>query len=45
MFAPRRAYDWRVALTLTQQGVTEFATVNTKDFQDFGFTRVWNPLI
>ncbi len=21
-----------------------FATVNAKDFRDFGFTRVWNPL-
>jgi hypothetical protein len=31
-------------ITLTQQGVTEFATVNEKDFQGFGFARVWNPL-
>ena len=43
-FARRRAYDWRTALSLIQQGVTEFATVNTKDFGGFGFTRVWNPL-
>lgn len=43
-FARRRAYDWRAALVLTQQGVTEFATVNEKDFRDFGFKRVWNPL-
>lgn len=43
-FARRRAYDWRMALTLLQQGVDEFATVNTKDFEGFGFTRVWNPL-
>lgn len=43
-FARRRAYDWRSALTLIQQGVTEFATVNEKDFQGFGFARVWNPL-
>jgi toxin-antitoxin system PIN domain toxin len=43
-FARRRAYDWRIALTLLQQGVTEFATVNVKDFEGFGFTRVWNPL-
>ncbi len=43
-FARRRAYDWRIALTLLQQGVQEFATVNTKDFEGFGFTRVWNPL-
>jgi len=25
-------------------GVTEFATANVKDFEGFGFTRVWNPL-
>ena len=43
-FARRRAFDWRVALSLVQQGVTEFATVNTKDFAGFGFARVWNPL-
>lgn len=43
-FARRRAFDWRSGLTLIQQGVTEFATVNLKDFQGFGFTRVWNPL-
>ncbi len=43
-FARRRAYDWRAALLLIQQGVTEFATVNEKDFRDCGFQRVWNPL-
>lgn len=43
-FARRRAYDWRMALSLLQQGVTEFATVNLKDFQGFGFEKVWNPL-
>lgn len=43
-FARRRAYDWRAALVLIQQGVTELATVNEKDFRDFGFKRVWNPL-
>ena len=43
-FARRRAHDWRFALTLLQQGVQEFATVNTKDFESFGFKRVWNPL-
>lgn len=43
-FARRRAFDWRIALSLLQQGVTEFATVNEKDFQGFGFKRVWNPL-
>jgi hypothetical protein len=40
----RRAYDWRAALVLIQQGVTEFATVNEKDFRDCGFQRLWNPL-
>jgi predicted nucleic acid-binding protein len=43
-FARRRAYDWRAALILIQQGVTDFATVNEKDFREFGFRRVWNPL-
>jgi toxin-antitoxin system PIN domain toxin len=43
-FAYRRIYDARLALTLRHHGVTEFATANVKDFQDFGFTRVWNPL-
>lgn len=43
-FARRRAFDWRAGFSLIQQGVTEFATVNLKDFQGFGFTRVWNPL-
>ena len=40
----RRAYDWRAALLLIHQGVTEFATVNEKDFRNCGFQRVWNPL-
>jgi predicted nucleic acid-binding protein len=43
-FARRRAYDWRCGLSLLQQGVTEFATVNLKDFAGLGFARVWNPL-
>lgn len=44
-FARRRSFDWRLALTLLQQGVTEFATVNTKDFEGFGFERVWSPFL
>ena len=44
-FAFRRLYDARSALTLTAHGVTDFATVNVKDFEGFGFTRVWNPLL
>lgn len=43
-FARRRIYDARLALTLRHHGVTEFATANVKDFQSFGFSRVWNPL-
>lgn len=43
-FARRRSFDWRFALSLLQQGVTDFATVNQKDFEGFGFENVWNPL-
>ena len=43
-FARRRAFDWRLALSLLQQGVDELVTVNTRDFDGFGFRRVWNPL-
>jgi predicted nucleic acid-binding protein len=37
--------DARLALTLRHHGVTEFATSNVKDFEGFGFNRVWNPLV
>jgi toxin-antitoxin system PIN domain toxin len=40
----RSIIDARLGLTLVYHGVTEFATVNTRHFQDCGFTRVWNPL-
>jgi uncharacterized protein len=40
----RRLYDTRSALTMTAQGVTEFATMNVKDFKGLGFRKVWNPL-
>lgn len=43
-FPYRRVYDTRLGLSLVQQGVTELATVNVKDFQELGFRRVWNPL-
>ena len=43
-FAFRRLYDARSALTMTAQGVTEFATVNVKDFEGFGFRKVWSPI-
>lgn len=42
--ARRRIYDLRAALSMIRQGVTDFATVNTRDFADVGFHRVWNPL-
>lgn len=42
-FARRRIYDTRTALSLQAFGVTEFATANLKDFQGFGFRKVWNP--
>lgn len=44
-FAFRRLYDARSALTMIGQGVTEFATTNVKDYQGFGFRKVWNPLM
>lgn len=43
-FAVRRIIDARLALTLRHHGVAEFATTNVKDFQGFGFARVWNPM-
>ena len=43
-FARRRIIDARLALTLRHHGVTELATANVKDFNGFGFERVWNPL-
>lgn len=43
-FAFRKLYDARSALTMTAQGVTEFATVNVKDFEGLGFRKVWNPI-
>lgn len=44
-FARRRIYDTRTALSLIAFGVTDFATLNLKDFQNMGFKRVWNPLL
>ncbi len=41
----RRIYDTRTALSLRRFGVTDFATCNVKDFQGFGFKKVWNPLV
>lgn len=44
MNPPRYRHDIRSALTMTAQGVTEFATVNVKDYEGFGFRKVWNPI-
>ena len=43
-FAFRRLYDVRSALSMTAQGVTEFATLNVKDFAGLGFRSFWNPI-
>ena len=40
----RTLFDARLALTLRHHGVTELATRNIRDFQGYGFTRVWDPL-
>lgn len=44
-FARRRVFDARLALTLRHGGVTHFATANEKDYQGWGFEKVWNPLL
>lgn len=43
-FPSWRLYDVRTALTLREHGVTDFATINLKDFEGLGYRRVWNPL-
>ena len=43
--ARRSIFDARLALTLQHHGVTRFATGNVKHFNDYGFERVWNPLL
>ena len=43
-FARRRIIDARLAKTLLAYGVTEFATGNIRDFEEFGFARVWSPV-
>ena len=43
-FARRRIFDARLALCLRACGVTSFATANVKDFQGFGFRKVWSPV-
>ena len=44
-FARRQIFDARLALTLRHNGVTHLATSNVKDFQGWGFEKVWNPLL
>jgi len=44
-FARRRIFDARLALTLRHNGVPHLATSNVKDFQGWGFEKVWNPLL
>ena len=42
---PRRAmFDARIALTLRHHGVTDWATRNVSDFQEFGFAQLINPI-
>lgn len=43
-FARRRIIDARLARTLLAYGVTELATANIRDFEEFGFARVWSPV-
>ena len=42
--ARRHVFDARLAHTLLDCGVKEFATRNTRDFEGFGFERVFDPL-
>jgi toxin-antitoxin system PIN domain toxin len=42
--ARRRLFDARLAFTLRHHGVRELATRNMKDFNGFGFNRIWDPI-
>ena len=42
--ARRHVFDARLAHTLLDNGVTELATRNTRDFEGFGFERVFDPI-
>ena len=44
-FPQSRIFDARLGLSLSSQGVTEFATANVKDFAGLGFEKVWSPLV
>lgn len=43
--ARRHVFDARLAHTLLDSGVRELATRNTRDFEGFGFARVFDPLM
>ncbi|AYY13076.1 VapC toxin family PIN domain ribonuclease [Actinobacteria bacterium YIM 96077] len=43
--ARRKLFEARIGYTLRHHGVEEFATRNVKDFDSFGFDRVWDPLV
>jgi hypothetical protein len=43
-FRARRTFDVVLALTLEANGVTEFYTRNTKDFEDLGLFMAIDPL-
>lgn len=43
-FPARRTFDLVLALTLQANGVTEFFTRNTRDFEDLGFLGLTDPL-
>lgn len=40
----RRIIDARLAFTVLHHGVTEWATGNERDFEEFSFEKVFNPL-
>jgi toxin-antitoxin system PIN domain toxin len=42
--ARHHVFDARLAHTLLDKGVKELATRNTRDFEGFGFERVFDPL-
>lgn len=42
--ARHRVFDARIAFTLLHHGVRELATRNVKDFEEFGFDRVFDPV-
>lgn len=43
-FPYQRTHDAVLAITLLHEGVEEFYTRNTKDFVQFGFLRLKNPI-